>query len=248
VPIASHADVQRQLFGMAARTEVLRGLVLACAVQADLAELEEDETARSRAAALLGWLLPIVKNEGAETAFAVASDAVQVLGGAGYTREWPVEQILRDSRVFAIYEGTSGIQALDLLHRRLWRDQEAGLHAFIRAARKDAESAGNIVDAQALCAVVDQLEVASGWLGQWEATPRRAEAGAYHFLTLASLAATGWIALRLSRLAGSTPTEQRLAACGRYWLSDLPARAALEAQRATRGDGRLAEFSHLTRD
>lgn len=246
--IASHADIQRLLLGMAARTEVLRGLVLACSVIADLADLETDEAARTRASALLGWLLPIVKNEGAETAFAVASDAIQVLGGAGYTKEWPLEQILRDSRVLAIYEGTSGMQALDLLHRRLWRDQEAGLHAFVRAARKDIENAGAVPEAEALSAVIDQLEVASGWLSEWQSTPRRAEAGAYHYLTLASLAATGWIALRLARLTGTSPTDQRLAACGRYWLAELPGRAALEAQRATSGGARLAEFQHLIVD
>jgi len=248
LPIAAHADVQRLLLGMAARTEVLRGLILACAVAADLAELETEEIAKARAVALLGWLLPIAKNEGAETAFAVASDAIQVLGGAGYTKEWPVEQLLRDSRVLAIYEGTSGMQALDLLHRRLWRDNEAGLHAFVRIARSDLEKAGPGPDAQSLSEVIDQLEVASGWLGQWQETPRRAEAGAYHFLTLASLAATGWIALRLARIAGTSPTEQRLAACGRYWLRELPGRASLEAQRATQGDARLAEFAQLSGD
>ena len=246
--ISSHADVQRQLLAMAARTEVMRGLVLACSVLADLAELETDETAKGRAAALLGWLLPITKNEGAETAFAVASDAIQVLGGAGYTKEWPVEQILRDARVLAIYEGTSGMQALDLLHRRLWRDDEAGLHAFVRSARGDVAKAGSTAAAEALSAVIDQLEVASGWLGQWHETPRRAEAGAYHYLTLASLAATGWIALRLAGIAGTSPTEQRLAACGRYWLRELPGRAALEAQRATQGDAGLAEFLYLAAD
>ncbi|MGE5722435.1 MAG: acyl-CoA dehydrogenase family protein [Sphingomonadales bacterium] len=244
VPIAEHADVQRMLLDMTSRVEVVRGLVLACAACADLAERETEEAARAEAAALLGWLLPIAKNFSAETGFEAASQAIQVLGGAGYTREWPVEQALRDSRVLAIFEGTSGMQALDLVQRRLLRGGE-GLAAFLRAARRDIAARYATAEAEALAAVLDTLEAASRQFAAWQDKPRAVEAGAYHYLTLASLAATGWIALRLAGLGGTTPAEQRIAASGRFWLSDLPARAELEAQLATAGEQRLSGFSTL---
>jgi alkylation response protein AidB-like acyl-CoA dehydrogenase len=246
LPIAAHADVQRMLLGMAARTQVTRGLVLACSAAADLAEHEVDAGARSEAAALLRWLLPITKNFGAETGFAVASEAIQVLGGAGYTREWPVEQALRDSRVLAIYEGTSGMQALDLLHRCLWREEGVPLHAFLKAARADAAAHDETTEAGSLRAVLDRLDEASERLRALRNDVRAAEAGAYHYLTLASLAATGWIALRLLGQSGATPIEQELVALGRHWLQDLPERADLESRRARAGDDRLAGFEAIS--
>ena len=134
VPIVQHLDVQRQLFEMAARVEVLRGLVLSTANLVDIARYETDPSQRESVGALVQWLLPIVKTFGAEAAFDTASDAIQVLGGAGYTRDWPVEQALRDARVLAVFEGTSGIQALDLVHRRVVRDQ-SGMAVFLHRAR-----------------------------------------------------------------------------------------------------------------
>ena len=86
---------------------------------ADLADLETDPTARQKASGLLGWLLPIVKNSAEEISFEVSAQAILVLGGAGYSAEWPLEQYLRDARILAIYEGTTGMQAIDLVKRRL---------------------------------------------------------------------------------------------------------------------------------
>jgi alkylation response protein AidB-like acyl-CoA dehydrogenase len=234
VALDSHADVQRQLMQGLSRVEVLRGLIYAAAVQADLAALETDPEAKDRAAALTGWFLPIIKTFGGEAAFDTASEAIQVLGGAGYVRDWPVEQYLRDARVFTIYEGASGMQALDLLHRRLWRDQGKGLAAFLQIARADMASQP---EAAALAYALDLLEEAAEHLDSFKAEPREAEAGAMAFLHLASLAATGWIALRLTGLDNA-----RLAAAGRWWLSDLAPRAALEHARATLGSGRLQAF------
>ncbi len=130
------------------------------------------------------------------------------------------------------------MQALDLLHRRLWRDEGKGLAAFLEMARADI--AGQ-PEAQALAYVLDLLEEAAEHLHSFKAEPRQGEAGATPFLYLASLAATGWIALRLTGL-----DNPRLAAAGRWWLSDLAPRAALEHARATQGSGRLEAFSAFT--
>ena len=240
VPIVQHADVQRMLAGVASRVEAVRGLVLAAAVQADLARLEPDAAARDEAQALAQWLLPIAKTYAAETGFETASEAIQVLGGAGYVKDWPVEQALRDSRVFAIFEGTSGIQALDLLHRRLRRDEGRGLKAFLKLARADAALGGE--GATDVEAVLDMLEAAAEWLVAANDT----DGSAYAFLELAALAATGWAALRLSRLEASGGGA-RLAAAGRYWLSDLMAKAAFRQAEIGLGPERLELFQAMRR-
>lgn len=230
----SHADVQRLLLQGQARLQTLRGLVYATAVQADLAALETDAEARARAGDLAAWLLPLVKTLGGEAAFDSASEAIQVLGGAGYVRDWPVEQALRDSRVFTIYEGASGMQALDLVHRRLWRDDARGLKAFLDLARADLDDSA---DSAAVASVLGRLSDAAEILAGRQAAPREAEAGAYAFLKLAGLAATGWIALRLCKL-----DDRRLTAAGRFWLSDIVPRANLEHARAVLGQRRLESF------
>jgi len=235
VTIDRHADVQRLLLQGLARTQTLRGLVYATAVQADLASMETDPEAKARAGDLAAWLLPLVKTLGGEAAFDTASEAIQVLGGAGYVKDWPIEQALRDSRVFTIYEGASGMQALDLVHRRLWRDDGRGLKAFLGIARADLDDGP---EAAALAFVLDCLEDAAEILNGYQGEPREAEAGSYAFLQLAGLAATGWIALRLSKM-----DDPRLAAAGRFWLSDIEPRANLEHARVTLGQGRLEGFA-----
>ena len=237
VTLDSHPDIQRLLLQSQSRVETLRGLIYAAAVQADLATHETDPEAKGRAAALTAWFLPLVKTLGGEAGFDVASEAIQVMGGAGYVRDWPVEQYLRDARVFTIYEGASGMQALDLLHRRLWRDEAKGLKAFLEMARADVATVDGGSDAETLAWVLDLLEDAGEQLEGWKSQPREAEAGALAFLQLAGLCATGWIALRLTGLK-----DARLASAGRFWLSDLAQRASLDYARATHGAERLLAF------
>src|SRR5690606_6290519 len=91
VPIATHPDVQRQLGAMRGQTEMLRAAVTELACTMDIARLAEGQEAQD-AAAYAAFLLPLIKNFGAETGFGVPNAAIQVLGGAGYTAEWPVER------------------------------------------------------------------------------------------------------------------------------------------------------------
>jgi 3-(methylthio)propanoyl-CoA dehydrogenase len=224
--IAEHPDVQRQLLEMVSRVEVLRGLVFAVA---NLAEVSGDD---AQAQLLLQWLLPIVKTVGADTAFDVASGAVQVLGGAGYTREWPAEQAVRDARVLAVFEGTTGIQALDLVHRRLRRGE--GLATFLHVAHAEGNDAG-------LNTCLDLLEDAGTKLHAMTEA-RDIDAGASAFLHLAGLAATGWIAMRLSTTESDTPATNKMRAAGRYWLDRIAARAVPFHEEAVAGAGPLSEF------
>jgi alkylation response protein AidB-like acyl-CoA dehydrogenase len=237
VTIDNHADVQRMLLDMAARVETLRGLVIAAANQVDLANHETDPQAKADAAALLQWLLPIVKTSGGDVAFEVSSAAIQVLGGAGYTREWPVEQCLRDARVLTIFEGTSGIQALDIVHRRVRRDG-SGLACFLKAARADC-AAGD-----SLAQVLDLLEHGAASIAA-EQDPGAVDGGATAFLRLAQLAASGWIAARLAGLDSGVPAQARLVAAGRHWLAGLPTRAALAHAESRLGGAMIEGFAAL---
>lgn len=220
VPIASHPDVRRMLQASAARAEVARGLVLTASVLSDLQDDDPD------AAALVAWLLPITKTFCAEAASLCADQAIQVLGGAGYTREWPAEQYLRDARVLAIYEGTSGMQALDLVMRRVLGDEARPLRAFLTRARPDAEAA----DGTALTTMLDRLEQAASSLDRTSAPTV-----AYPFLQLAALATTAWIATRLLRHCADPEVVRN----ARHWLKLANIQSAAEADLVALGQDLL---------
>lgn len=244
VAIDTHGDVRRMLLLSAARAEVTRGLVLTASIVSDLQALESDADGKAEAASLLGWLLPITKTFCAESASLCANEAIQVLGGAGYTREWPAEQYLRDARVLSIYEGTSGMQALDLLVRRVMGDDGKSYRAFMRHARQDVAQAGDAWAAGQIQTVLDTLEDITGTIAGAGGVSDLHQAIAYPYFQLASLATTGWIALRLTGLAGS-PCHRRLAALGRHWLRLLPALAMKEAMDIRAGCDLIAGFDEV---
>jgi len=120
VPIISHPDVRRMLMIQKAHAEGLRALLLYTAWVQDQALLHPDDSSWERRNQLL---LPLVKGYSSEKAYELLSMSLQVLGGSGYTQDYPVEQYIRDARIDMIYEGTTGIQALDLFFRKISRDQ-----------------------------------------------------------------------------------------------------------------------------
>ncbi|HKT74084.1 MAG TPA: acyl-CoA dehydrogenase family protein [Steroidobacteraceae bacterium] len=226
VAIIQHADVQRQIMIMISKVHVLRGLAFAAANLADIAELDTDEAVRAAAADRLAWLLPIAKTFGAEAGFDTASGAIQVLGGAGYTSEWPVEQIMRDCRIQTIFEGTTGIQALDLVRRRLLRG--GSYEAFMAAARQSGPE-------PRLLSCLDLLDGAASYLRSLVPGSREIEIAAADFLQLATLAATGWVAVGLLAKPADSPAAQIIQAAAGYWLSDLVERSRLHHARVVGG-------------
>ncbi|MDF0602545.1 acyl-CoA dehydrogenase family protein [Psychromarinibacter sp. C21-152] len=132
VPIVQHPDVRRQLLAMSSRIDLFRLALLEAACTADLSD--EADMARLNA-----WMLPLVKNFGGEMAFDTAHAAIQVLGGAGFTKDYPVEQYLRDARVFTIYEGTTGMQGQDFLLRQSLAEDGRALELFLARARAECE-------------------------------------------------------------------------------------------------------------
>jgi hypothetical protein len=118
-PIIVHPDVRRMLMDMKAFIEGGRAFAYWTALQGDLLEVSPDQHVREKADDRLGLLTPVVKGFLTDRGFKAASDALQLHGGTGYTREQGVEQFVRDARIALIYEGTNGIQALDLVGRKL---------------------------------------------------------------------------------------------------------------------------------
>ena len=117
--ILVHPDVRRMLLNVKSTTEALRGLVAWISMSYDVWHHHPDEATRQKAGDLVALLTPIIKSYGSERGFLNVSEAMQVMGGAGYTQDWPVEQYMRDVRIAMIYEGTNHIQALDLVGRKM---------------------------------------------------------------------------------------------------------------------------------
>ena len=135
-PIIVHPDVRRLLLTIKAFAEGNRALLYFAAQQVDIARYGEDEQQRQTAEALLAFLTPIAKAFMTETGFEAASHGLQVFGGHGYIREWGMEQNLRDSRIAMLYEGTTGVQALDLLGRKVLMTQGEALKGFTRIVHR----------------------------------------------------------------------------------------------------------------
>jgi alkylation response protein AidB-like acyl-CoA dehydrogenase len=206
VAIIEHADVRRMLFVMRSKTEAMRALVYEAAFNLDLARAAQDERERIEARHLAEFLLPVCKACASETGFEVASLAVQVLGGHGYICDAGVEQYLRDSRVMAIYEGTSGIQALDLVTRKLLKDAGKRYHLFTGRIRQDLDrhGTGKGIDEihRALGEGLERLDGCTEFLQESSSkSARDVEAAATDYLHLVGLVAGAWMWLRMATAA-----------------------------------------------
>jgi hypothetical protein len=131
-PIVHHPDVRRMMLTLKSNVEAMRALMLSAAMELDLARAETDEAKRSAALMRGELLIPIVKGWCTEQATQMASLAIQVHGGMGFIEETGVAQTLRDARIASIYEGTTAIQANDLLGRKLRQDQGAAMASLLR--------------------------------------------------------------------------------------------------------------------
>src|SRR5438552_3149804 len=169
-PIIVHPDVRRMLMEAKAWNEAGRALVLWGALQVDLARRSPDEAERQQAEDLLGLLTPVIKGYLTDKGFAAAVHAQQVLGGHGYIREHGIEQFVRDARITQIYEGTNGIQAMDLVGRKLPKDNGRAVRSFFALVGSDiadAKAAGDPAGiAAALEPALGDLHTETMWLAQ----------------------------------------------------------------------------------
>jgi len=230
VPIIRHADVRRMLLWMKAHVEGIRMLVYYTALLADRVRSDPDEAARETWRGMIEVLTPICKAYTSDSAFRVTETAIQVYGGYGFCSEYPVEQFMRDLKIASIWEGTNGIQALDLVGRKLGMKKGLYFMSLLGEMAKTVneyrghETLGNL--AEDVQDAVNQLAELAMFFGS------SAKAGkfmipvgnAYPFLMLMGKAVLGWLLLwgagvAEGRLAG-------LATVAKVGASDPAAKAA----------------------
>jgi alkylation response protein AidB-like acyl-CoA dehydrogenase len=206
VPIIRHPDVRRMLMLMKSQTEAMRALAYVVAAALDFAHRSPDEKAKRQSQAFVDLMIPIVKGWSTETGIEVASLGVQVHGGMGFVEETGAAQYLRDARITTIYEGTTGIQAMDLVGRKIAREGGATAKAWIEELRRfDGELArSKHPDVQSLrvqlAAGVQALADCVQFIVA-EKDPHAAFAGAVPFLKLAGIVAGGWQMARAALVA-----------------------------------------------
>ncbi len=221
-PIAWHPDVRRMLLQMRSTTEAARGLAYYAAGQIDRARRLDDAASRAAAERRVDLLIPLIKAWGTDLAVENTSLAVQIHGGMGFIEATGVAQFYRDARILPIYEGTNGIQALDLVGRKLGRDGGRAATEFAAEMRGLDPRLAEIADLApvrtGLAHGLDALDEATRTILRLSADePALAAAGAVPYLTL--FAATGglWI-LALQALAETGDAKQRLA---RYFAANV---------------------------
>jgi hypothetical protein len=237
VPLTGHADVRRMMYTMRARVEAMRAMMFETALQLDLAVTGSSPESRVAAREQAQWLLPICKAFFTATGFEVTNLAVQCFGGHGYVSDAGVEQYVRDLRVASIYEGTNGIQAFDLVVRKLINDEGRRYGEFVRRIREEVERTEGRVDLRDIrAAVVDGLDrmerVAAAYRALAPERRREAEAGAAAFLALAGRVASAWMWLRMAAVAtGPSALHRRKRDLARFYAAYLmPETLALERQ------------------
>jgi len=202
-PIIVHPDVRRMLMEARAYIEPGRALVLWGALQVDLTRRSPDEAERVAADDLLGLLTPVIKGYLTDKGFDAAVNAQQVFGGHGYIREHGMEQFVRDARITQIYEGTNGIQAMDLVGRKLPKDGGRAVRLFFETVGRDIADAKGAGDPGGVAAALEpalaDLQGATIWLAQHAmADPDNAGAGAYAYMELMGLVSLGWMWLKMA--------------------------------------------------
>jgi len=208
-PLFVHPDVRRMLMDGKAFTEGMRALALWGGLLVELAEKAETEEEREQADDLLGLLTPVIKGYGTDKGYDVATNMQQIWGGHGYIVENGVEQFVRDARITMIYEGANGVQAMDLVGRKLAKNGGRAIQAFF--AMVDEECAG-AKDTEMLSDIAERLEKANGelkaatmWFMQNAMTnPDNAGAGAHHYMHIAGIVALGLMWLRMGKVAAQS--------------------------------------------
>ena len=240
VAIVRHPDVRRMLMLMRSQTEAMRALSYTVAAAIDKALRHPDQAERARQQAFVDLMIPIVKGWLTETGNEIAWLGVQVHGGMGYIEETGAAQLLRDARITTIYEGTTGIQANDLIGRKVARDGGATLSAVIVLMREAQQAAAKDAAlselATAFSSAVDALERAAvHLLACFSRDIRSTSVGAVPFLKLLGIVAGGWMMTRAALAAqahlaaGETDSfyAAKVASAGFYAAHVLPAAPGL---------------------
>ena len=207
-PIFVHPDVRRMLMDAKAFTEGMRAFYLWAALLVDLTHKAATEEERAEADLLLGLITPVLKGYGTDKGFDTAVNMQQVFGGHGYIKEWGMEQFVRDARIAQIYEGTNGVQAMDLCGRKLPAKGGAAVQKFFAvcdeeiAAAKSDESLTSL--AEKLERALGEQKAATMWFMQNAmANPNNLGAGAHHYMHIMGIVTLGLMWLRMAKVASA---------------------------------------------
>jgi alkylation response protein AidB-like acyl-CoA dehydrogenase len=248
VAIVEHPDVRRMLLTLQVIAATTRSACYKIALWTDLAQTTSDETQRNALEERMDLLIPVLKAHCTDLAFEMASTAVQVYGGYGFIGEYPVEQLLRDSKIQAIYEGTNGIQALDLLGRKMRLKGGALFMAWMADAQKDlklAAEAGLTAQSEAIGKALGHLGAAAMHLGKLAGGGRieGAFVQAVPFLKTFGVVLLAMEALEQARVAqaliaerGATPLLRRKVVGLDFYVAHLLPQATALAKTVQSGD------------
>ncbi|MFM9163482.1 MAG: acyl-CoA dehydrogenase C-terminal domain-containing protein [Methylocystis sp.] len=212
-PIIVHPDVRRMLLEIRSFNEAARALAFSTAIDSDIVHHSNDPQARQAAEDRLGLLTPVMKGVFTDIGFENCVKAQQVFGGHGYIREWGMEQFVRDARIAMIYEGANGIQAIDLVGRKLPRDSGRAVMAFFKDAadvlslhRDNALMNDYVLPTQAS---LDHLQKATVWLmNNAIGNPDNAGAVSYDYMHLFGRVALGVMWVRIAHAALVKKSQQ----------------------------------------
>lgn len=233
-PIIVHPDVRRMLMDARAFNEGARALALWGGLQVDLTHKASSEEERRMADDLVSLLTPVIKGVFTDLGYLNATQAQQVLGGHGYIREWGMEQFVRDARIAMIYEGTNGIQALDLVGRKLGANGGRAVQAYFKIVGeflKDHGGEDGMAEfTEPLGKALKDLQAATMWLMQnGLQNPDNAGAAATSYMHLMGLVAMGFMWAQMARVAhqklsdgaGDTAFYENKLATGRYYMKRI---------------------------
>jgi alkylation response protein AidB-like acyl-CoA dehydrogenase len=253
-PIIVHPDVRRTLLTIRAFNEAARAMVVWTSLKSDVAHRSEDAKERQEADDHLGLMTPVLKGVLTDGGFANAVMAQQVFGGHGYIAEWGMEQFVRDARIAMIYEGANGIQALDLVGRKLPRDGGRAAMAFFAEVGAFAKAHGGD-EAMApyvgpLSGALGHLQQATMWLMQNAmAKPDNAGAGATDYMQLFGLVGFAYMWAKMAKVAqdkiaasGATPYLTTKLVTGRFFMERMLPETSVHLTRIQSGAATMMEL------
>lgn len=229
-PIIVHPDVRRMLLRQKATIEGSRALAYFTALNLDIAHTAEDPAEREHADDMVQLLTPVVKAFLTDEGFFCANDGLQLMGGSGFTQDWPLEQLVRDARITRIYEGTNGIQALDLVGRKIGMNGGRALKRFFAMLDGFINDNPQAPHLPQLKAAIARLQKATMWLMQNGMSDReQAGSAATPYLRLFALTAVGYFWSRMALTAqqqldaGSSETDfyQAKVHSARFYMDKL---------------------------
>ncbi|WP_096487900.1 acyl-CoA dehydrogenase C-terminal domain-containing protein [Methylorubrum populi] len=211
-PIIVHPDVRRTLMQIRAFNEAGRALILWTALNSDIAHRSQDAAQRQAAEDMLGLMTPVVKGVLTDRGFANAVEAQQMFGGHGYVEEWGMSQFVRDARIAMIYEGANGIQAMDLIGRKLPKDGGRAMMAFLTEVQTFIKDHGEDEAMKPFTAplqpALNDLQAAVMWLMQNAfSKPDNAGAGATDLMHLLGNVVLGYMWGRIAKAALARKAE-----------------------------------------